>query len=149
NSDVLNVCSNAGTIVAGQFTHVALTLSNNGESRVMTLYANGQQVGQVSGFDTLNVGTARFVIGDSETSGFYDNFAGIIDEVEMFGRALSQSEVQKIYDAGSAGKCPCTTPPDNMVGWWPAEGNANDIQDGNNGAIQGGVTYAAGEVGQA
>src|SRR6267378_1286830 len=138
NSDVLNVCSSPGVIQANQFTHVALTLSNNGESRVMTLYSNGQLVGQINGSDTLNAGTAGLVIGDSQTSGFYDNFAGIIDEVEMFGRALSQAEIQKIYDAGSAGKCPCTPPPSTtetggMVSWWPGDDNANDIQDGNNG----------------
>src|SRR5205823_12267169 len=125
-SDVLNVCSSAGTILAGQFTHVALTLSNNGESREMTLYANGQIVGQINGIDTLNVGTAGLVIGDSQTSGFYDNFAGIIDEVEMFGRSLSQPEVQKIYDASSAGTCDCTNPPEGMVSCWPGDDNAND-----------------------
>ena len=32
-------------------------------------------------------------------------FRGDIDEVEIFNRALPQSEIQAIYDAGSAGKC--------------------------------------------
>ncbi len=30
---------------------------------------------------------------------------GLIDEVEIFNRALSQAEIQAIYNAGSAGKC--------------------------------------------
>src|SRR6476646_9109089 len=33
----------------------------------------------------------------------------------------------------------CTPPPPNMVGWWPGDGNANDIQDGNNGILQNGA----------
>ena len=43
----------------------------------------------------------------------------------------------------------CTPPPPNMVSWWPGDGNANDIQGGNNGTLQGGATFASGEVGQA
>src|ERR1700730_18291180 len=35
-----------------------------------------------------------------------------------------------------------------MISWWPAEGNANDIQDGNNGTANSGVTFGPGEVGQ-
>jgi len=36
-----------------------------------------------------------------------------------------------------------------MVSWWPGDGNANDIEDGNNGTIVGGVTFVPGEVAQA
>ena len=32
-------------------------------------------------------------------------FHGLIDEVGLFNRALSESEIQAIYNAGSAGKC--------------------------------------------
>ena len=43
----------------------------------------------------------------------------------------------------------CTQPPPNMVSWWPGDGNANDIEDGNSGTIVGGVTFVPGEVAQA
>jgi uncharacterized repeat protein (TIGR01451 family) len=43
----------------------------------------------------------------------------------------------------------CVAPPANMVAWYPGDGNANDIQGGNNGSLQNGATFAAGEVGQA
>ena len=43
---------------------------------------------------------------------------------------------------------PCTPPPSGLVGWWPAEGNASDIIGGDNGTLQGGTTFASGEVGQ-
>ncbi|MCH7808917.1 MAG: hypothetical protein IIB60_06805, partial [Planctomycetes bacterium] len=32
-------------------------------------------------------------------------FIGHIDEVDIFNRALSATEIQAIFDAGSAGKC--------------------------------------------
>ena len=41
----------------------------------------------------------------------------------------------------------CVQPPSGMVGWWPGDNNANDISGlHNNGALQGGAGYAAGEV---
>jgi len=38
----------------------------------------------------------------------------------------------------------CTQPPAGMVGWWPADGNANDIINGNNGTLVGDVSYKPG-----
>src|SRR4051794_27513996 len=54
-----------------------------------------------------------------------------------------------VYTEASAAIC--TPPPSGMVGWWRAEGNANDSADGNNGTIagRGTVTYGPGLVGQA
>ena len=45
----------------------------------------------------------------------------------------------------------CTTPAPGMVGWWPGDGNANDIQGPTfeNGTLQGGATFDAGKVNQA
>jgi hypothetical protein len=43
----------------------------------------------------------------------------------------------------------CVTPPSSLAYWWPANSNAFDIIGGNNGTLQGGVTYTNGEVGQA
>ena len=43
----------------------------------------------------------------------------------------------------------CTTPPTGMVGWYPGDGNANDLVGGNNGSLHGGVTFNTGEVAQA
>src|SRR4029077_17286827 len=44
---------------------------------------------------------------------------------------------------------PAALPPTGLVSWYRAEDNANDFADGNNGTLQGGATFAAGEVGQA
>jgi hypothetical protein len=43
----------------------------------------------------------------------------------------------------------CNLVPSGIVGWWPAEGNANDIIGTNNGTLLGNLTFANGEVGQA
>jgi len=43
----------------------------------------------------------------------------------------------------------CFQPPSGLVGWWPADGNASDVQGDNDGALQNGAGYTAGVVSQA
>ena len=44
---------------------------------------------------------------------------------------------------------PCTAAPSGLMGWWAAEGDANDSIGGNNGTLVNGVNFANGMVGQA
>ena len=48
---------------------------------------------------------------------------------------------------GTTGSQPIQPPP-NMVSWWPGDGNAQDIVDGNHGILSGDATFAPGMVGQ-
>jgi hypothetical protein len=43
----------------------------------------------------------------------------------------------------------CVEPPARLVSWWPGDGDANDIQDSNDGMPQNGVAFGAGMVDQA
>jgi hypothetical protein len=45
--------------------------------------------------------------------------------------------------------CACVAPPSGMVSWWPGDGNANDIQDGNDGTLQNGAMFGTGVVAEA
>jgi hypothetical protein len=89
--------------------------------------------------------------GDARGGTFY----GMIDEPAVFNRALSASEIQSIYAAGSAGMCTsppaCVPAPAGLVSWWRGENSAADAVGGNNGTIAGTgtVTYGPGVVGQA
>ncbi len=64
-------------------------------------YINGQLVATSAGLLGPTT-TAPLVIGGAGTCA---TFAGLIDEVEIHNRALSDSEIHAIYNAGSAGKC--------------------------------------------
>src|SRR2546425_12430105 len=44
---------------------------------------------------------------------------------------------------------PGVPPPLGLVSWWTGDGNANDIIGGHNGTLQPGVTFAAGQSGEA
>ena len=40
----------------------------------------------------------------------------------------------------------CILPPTGLVGWWPGDGNANDIIGGKNGTLGSGVAFVSGKV---
>jgi hypothetical protein len=43
----------------------------------------------------------------------------------------------------------CVAPPDGLVGWWPGNGNAQDLIAGNDGLLKGGTLFEPGKVRQA
>ena len=51
--------------------------------------------------------------------------------------------------AGPAAAQDCVEPPAGLVSWWPGDGNANDIQGSNDGALVAGAGFAPGMVGEA
>ncbi len=78
--------------------HLAATFDG---TNTLLFYTNGVLAGSGSG----NLGppnTAPLTIGASGGCFF---FAGLMDEVTLYGRALSADEIQSIYNAGTAGKC--------------------------------------------
>jgi concanavalin A-like lectin/glucanase superfamily protein len=58
-------------------------------------------------------------------------------------RAQNVTAVSTLCETG------CLLPPTGLLGWWPGDGNARDIQLGNNGIIMNGATFASGLVKQA
>jgi hypothetical protein len=43
----------------------------------------------------------------------------------------------------------CVEPPAGLVSWWPGDGEASDVVGGNDGTLQGGVSFTPGKVRQA
>src|ERR1035437_10190869 len=135
------------------FQHVAVTYDK--DSGLAVLYLNGTNVasanfGSITPQTTYPVNIGRRT---GQPVGNGDTFGGLIDELSLYNRALSQAEIQAIYNAGSAGKCApvtmaCTPPPAGIVGWWKADGSTVDGVGGNNGVNQN-ISYTNGVVGQA
>ena len=121
--------------------HVAATWQRNTLSvEDLRLYVNGVDDTDESTYQAVGDGVAQlqidsliWIIGADIFSTVI--FNGLIDELELFDRALSPAEVQALYAAGSAGKCRefCTPPPANMISWWPLESDAQDIIGPNEG----------------
>src|SRR5882724_10819515 len=43
----------------------------------------------------------------------------------------------------------CAPPLSGLAGWWPGDGNADDLQGASNGTLLNGATFTTGKVGQA
>ena len=112
----------------GNWYHVALTL----DGTTARLYVNG--VLEATGATDSNyIPDSNFRIGGVSCCNG-DAFAGLVDEVEVFTRALTQAEIQSIFEAGSAGKC--KTPSSNFCG--VISGQITDTQ----GPLQGALVQA-------
>ncbi|MBI5101292.1 MAG: LamG domain-containing protein, partial [Nitrospirae bacterium] len=124
--------------------HIAVASTDS----LVTLYIDGVVKGTSPRSAISSTGNP-FRMGDTTNYGDAA-FNGLLDEVEIFNRALDASEITAIYNAGSTGKCrSCTPPPSNMGAWWKAEGNAADATDSHDGTLVNGTAFAAGKVGQA
>jgi subtilisin-like proprotein convertase family protein len=93
-------------LVASQWSHVAATLDGN--SGAMTLYVNGNPVSQIitaiRPLGVLTAGHPGVGIGDINDGNFSNPFHGDVDEISLYSRALSASEVGAIYNDSVAGK---------------------------------------------
>lgn len=91
------VYSDYGTVPYNVYTHVALTY----DGQVNRLFVNGNLV-SVSGVHSE-------VLNQSLRLGWgfdaFSFFTGQLDEVEIFNRVLSPTEIRGMFQAGSAGKC--------------------------------------------
>ncbi len=96
-------------IADGMFHHIAITVSRTNQNGIV-FYLDGEPTifgdptAHPSSLDNrgiLRIGAQSFV----------ENypFRGILDEIELFNRAITKDEVNSIYKAGSNGKCKTTT----------------------------------------
>ncbi|HVZ41076.1 MAG TPA: LamG-like jellyroll fold domain-containing protein [Candidatus Kapabacteria bacterium] len=120
------------TVQPGQWYLLAATVDRDNAAGGR-LYLNGQVV---LTFDPRNRMGSLDNAGDLfiGKSDIYASapFNGMIDEVELFNRALDPQEIARIFNAGAAGKCKsgaqpppdsgrCTPPPPSLVGWWSGD----------------------------
>jgi hypothetical protein len=102
--DVDNVVASAG-ITDTNWHHLAVTKS--GTTVVFFIDGVAYPAAAYSSVFTFGTSLGIGARGDNVASSFY----GAIDEVAIYGRALSAEEIQAIYAAGSAGKCAAARPP--------------------------------------
>ena len=79
----------------GTWYHVVLTYDGSN----VRLYLNGVQEGSIAGTGTITTSTADLLFGSQYTSGGA-KFTGTLDDVRIYNRALSSSEINDQYLAG-------------------------------------------------
>jgi hypothetical protein len=104
------ITSPPGVLSTGVFQHVALTY--NRTSGLAHLYVNAVPVAS-NAVGNLRLETRPDLwLGQRILGGTPYRFSGVMDEVSLYQRALSEAELQAIYQAGAGGKCrPTVTNP--------------------------------------
>jgi hypothetical protein len=153
-------CSGTGIIGSQALTpgwhHVAVTRS--GQTAI--LYFDGVSVATDTSQSTGNFSSGYFSVGASSTNGNppgFEFFNSSIDEVRVYNRALSATEVTSLYDMG---KVKLDTRPgedvleEGLAGYWKLDENtgtsATDASgNGSTGTLTNGPTWSTGKIGSA
>ncbi len=154
--NVVDVC--IGTFPSDtNYHHLVAVWSTTG----ITLYVDGAINGTSADTSSFSSGTGALTIGYDSGDNVY--FSGSIDDVRVYGRALSATEVQQLYvnGGGVIGHSNTVSLSSGLVGYWPFDGNkinwatgvVNDASgQGNTGTMVSMSTTSspiAGKVGQA
>ncbi len=103
------------------------------------VYINGiSYTGTGSGTPNVQTGSGTMANIGGGTSGF--NFTGYIANVQIYNLSLSQSDMLALYKEGIDG-APINV--NNLVGWWPLNGNANDYSGNGNDGTATNVIYTS------
>ncbi len=128
------------------FHHVALTFAGLSASNgVAALYLDGElQKTQAIAAGSLQTSYDLLLGRKPRGAGTASQYLGMLDEVDLYSRALNSAEIRGIFKYGGGGK-----PTNSLVSRWPLDGSATDSRPaGNNGEVSGGV-YVGGKFGQA
>jgi len=137
--------SDTGYLEAGVWSHVAATYDGS----KMRLYHNAVEIMSTDKTGTIQADpTAAVAIGNSPLSdpgGLRATFHGLIDDAQIYERALSEGEL--LYLAGKRAT-PVDPGTDGLAAYYPLE---NDVLDGsgngNDGTIVGAPTFVDGPAG--
>lgn len=119
---------------ANAFTHIAGTFDGS----TLKVYKDGALVGeaQFEGNYTANPGVP-LRIGSAAYCASCNRLSGIVDDVRLYNRTLSDNELRKVYNMAPI--------PEGMVGHWKLDGNADDALGRNGGTTKtllGGMAFA-------
>ena len=120
-------------VADGKWHHVAVTVSR-GIHNGIVFFKDGvaTQFGDPTSRSGSLTNTSPLMIGRQSYVDQYE-FHGVLDEIELFNRVLTQQEIVSIFAADSAGKCkPIVLDSCNSKAWFPL---GTGINNGTNGEV--------------
>jgi hypothetical protein len=129
----------------GQWHHLAGLY----DGATVYLYVDGILDASAPAYGVIATNSFDVCIGENvDQPGRYWN--GLIDDVRIYDVALSEEQTAAVMTTGgSTLEPPDAEPFSGMIGYWPGDGNADDLAGGHDGTLRNGATFAPGLVGQA
>ncbi|MGA3020372.1 MAG: LamG domain-containing protein [Candidatus Micrarchaeales archaeon] len=136
NNAVFVFASSSTTINNGQWYHIAGEYAAGN----LVIYVNGVNQGSTNAGGVYTTSPINFLIGlqDSVAVPYY--FNGLISNVQIYNTSLSANEIQALYIEGIGG-VPLKL--QNLVAWWPLNGDANDYSGNGNNGVPTNVVYTS------
>ena len=120
NKDVVNLAASGNPISRGEWNHIAYTRDDSSRS----VYINGVRYATTT--PDFFAGSSGFYIGAGGSTCTDSPYAGSIDDVRIYNRALSADEIKRLYKIGATFKInvPSNTGTlkDGLVGYWSFDG---------------------------
>ncbi len=125
-----NASYSTGTVSLNRWTYVTITYDGTN----LKIYFNGNLDSSQSS-STPQALTFMDIGGKSWITGYFN---GSLSNVQIYNTSLSANDVAALYQEGIGGH-PLAI--NNLVGWWPLNGNANDYSGNNNDGTATDVAY--------
>jgi len=106
------------------------------DGTTLNIYANGVFDRAYTYTMAFNNGYI-FTLGRNAGGGYYN---GILANVQVYNASLSANQVQALYLEGIGG-APMKL--QNLIGWWPLNGNSNDYSGNNNNGVPTNVVFTS------
>lgn len=131
----VNQLSNSPAINVNQWYHVVGTYDGSN----VNLYINGVFVSNsaASGSITYSSGSDHIIINEVALPA---GMQAYLSNLQVYNSSLSASEVKSLYLEGIGG---APVKPQNLVGWWPLNGDVKDYSGDLNNGVPNGVTFTS------
>ncbi len=130
----------AGATINNSQWHLVGTVYDGAGNIKTYVDANLDQSGTIPSYSTTG---QRNFIGKSNDDNLYPAyFNGDIDDILIYNRALTQTEITQIFNATN-----CTIPTSGLVAEYPFSGNTNDISGNNYNGTNNGATLTTDRFG--
>jgi hypothetical protein len=116
--------------VSNTWMHVAVTY----DGTTAKMYVNGNIIGSGNYSNWNTLASSKFFIGTRPDS-LNSFFNGKLDNIGIWNRALTASEVSTVYQEKLPDPLPSYLPQTGLLAWFPFNGNANDESGNGNDAV--------------
>jgi len=119
---------------------INLVFARDVSAGLIRFYLNGAQLSTYSGVGTTVIPSDPYSIGADRRGSGVPFFHGAMANLQVYNTTLSANEIQAMY-LGGIGSAPLVL--QNLMGWWPLNGNSNDYSGNNNNGVPTAVTFTS------